>query len=100
MVSAPREKGLGDTCAVRCADESFAYVVVDGTSLSIVDRRGTKEIGALGGMLNRGRGVKVISAIAFSRDGELLGGSAFFGNTVVWDLRRLRRTLAEMNLDW
>ena len=38
--------------------------------------------------------------IASSRDGELLAGAQYGGPTTVWDLPKLRRTLAELKLDW
>ncbi len=41
-----------------------------------------------------------IRCISFSRDGALLAGAAYENATIVWDLNRLRRTLADMNLDW
>jgi eukaryotic-like serine/threonine-protein kinase len=41
-----------------------------------------------------------IRCISFSRDGGLLAGAAYVSPTIVWDLDRLRRTLADMNLDW
>ena len=41
-----------------------------------------------------------IRSISFSRDGRLLAGAAYGSATVVWDLSLLRRTLADMNLDW
>jgi WD40 repeat protein len=45
-------------------------------------------------------GTGQIRGIAFSRDGELLAGAAYVAPTIVWDLNLLRRTLADMNLDW
>jgi WD40 repeat protein len=41
-----------------------------------------------------------IRGLSFSHDGQLLAGAAYGSNTVVWDLRRLRRALADMHLDW
>jgi eukaryotic-like serine/threonine-protein kinase len=38
--------------------------------------------------------------ISFSRDGELLAGAQYGGPTMVWDLTELRKTLAELKLDW
>jgi WD40 repeat protein len=45
-------------------------------------------------------GTGQIRGISFSRDGQLLAGAAYMNSTIVWDLSRVRRTLADMNLDW
>ncbi len=45
-------------------------------------------------------GTGQIRTISFSRDVQLLAGSAYISPTIVWDLSLVRRTLAEMNLDW
>jgi WD40 repeat protein len=45
-------------------------------------------------------GTGQIRCVTFSRDGQLLAGAAYVAPTIVWDLNRLRRTLADMNLDW
>src|SRR5262249_59501652 len=47
----------------------------------------------------RGGAVQV-RCLSFSRDGELLAVAAYAADTLVWDLPRLRRRLAEMGLDW
>ena len=38
--------------------------------------------------------------IRFSRDGELLAGAQHGGPTTAWNLTELRKTLAELKLDW
>jgi WD40 repeat protein/tRNA A-37 threonylcarbamoyl transferase component Bud32 len=43
-------------------------------------------------------GTGQIRGISFSRDGCLLAGAAYFASTIVWDLPRLRQTLAELNV--
>jgi WD40 repeat protein len=45
-------------------------------------------------------GTGQIRGLCFSRDGQLLAGAAYVSPTIVWDLAALRRSLAEMNLDW
>jgi eukaryotic-like serine/threonine-protein kinase len=45
-------------------------------------------------------GTGQIRGISFSRDGELLSTAAYASHTIVWNLRRLRGALREMNLDW
>jgi WD40 repeat protein len=40
-------------------------------------------------------------SVAFSHDGQLLAGAGYLSaTTVVWDLAAMRRSLAELNLDW
>lgn len=60
------------TCE-RAAGMPFVYVPVDGTSLSVVDRAGTKDLGRLGSDRGYGRGLKVIDALAVAPDGVPLG---------------------------
>jgi WD40 repeat protein len=45
-------------------------------------------------------GTGQIRGVSFSRDGQLLAGGAYVNRTVVWDLSLVRRTLADLNLDW
>jgi WD40 repeat protein len=45
-------------------------------------------------------GTGQVRGLCFSHDGQLLAGAAYFAPTIVWDLTALRRSLAEMNLDW
>jgi WD40 repeat protein/tRNA A-37 threonylcarbamoyl transferase component Bud32 len=45
-------------------------------------------------------GTGQIRGLSFSRDGQLLAGSAYVNPPIVWDLAGLRRSLAEMGLDW
>jgi len=58
--------------AFRAADRS-CFVVVDGTSLSLTDRKGRKDFGSIGPREFPTRGVKVIDALAVSRTGLPLG---------------------------
>lgn len=63
---------MGDATARRAAAESFAYVVIDGASITLTDREQTKGFGRVG---NRDslRGLKVINALGLSRQGVPLG---------------------------
>jgi WD40 repeat protein len=45
-------------------------------------------------------GTGQIRSVSFSHDGQLLAGAAYAAPTIVWDLAHLRRSLAEMDLDW
>ena len=67
------ERGVGETLAIRCAKEERIFVAVDGSSLSFVDRTGTRGLGAIGTYAAGALGLKVISALALSCDGVPLG---------------------------
>ena len=67
------EEGLGRTVAARCASEGRILVAVDGSSLSFVDREGTRGLGAIGSYAAGGLGLKVISALALNSSGVPLG---------------------------
>ena len=53
------ERGVGRTVAARCASERRILVAVDGSSLSFVDREGTRGLGAIGSDAAGGLGLKV-----------------------------------------
>jgi hypothetical protein len=48
--------------ARRVADTAYAFVALDGTSLSLVDRKRAKDFGAVGSYTEGGRGLKIIHA--------------------------------------
>jgi hypothetical protein len=64
---------LGETAAARAAAEPFAFVAIDGSSLSLVDRTGRKGFGSVGSLKEGGSGLKVISALGISPEGVPLG---------------------------
>jgi hypothetical protein len=53
----------------RCAAHPYVFVPIDGTSLSLVDHGGAKDFGSIGSHKGRGRGLKVIDAMAVSPEG-------------------------------
>jgi hypothetical protein len=57
----------------RCEALEFAYVSVDGTSITLTDRAGTKDFGAVGSTAQGNRGVKVVHAYAIAPNGMPLG---------------------------
>jgi hypothetical protein len=63
---------MGDATAMRAAAETFAFVAVDGASITLTDREQTKDFGRVG---NRDsvRGLKVINALGLSPQGVPLG---------------------------
>jgi Transposase DNA-binding/Transposase Tn5 dimerisation domain len=60
-------------CVDRCDGSEFAFVPVDGTSISVADHEQTKDFGAIGTYKQRGRGLKVIDAIAVTPAGVPVG---------------------------
>jgi hypothetical protein len=77
-------------CAERCKGESFVFVPVDGSSLSITDPDLLKEgIGPVGTRNKKGRGLEVMNAIAVGPDGVPLGmcGQVFWARSEQKDKR-------------
>jgi len=60
-------------CARRAAGAEFVFVAVDGTSLSLVDKKQAKGLGHVGSVSHGVRGLKVMSALAVTRAGTPLG---------------------------
>src|SRR5687768_14479267 len=59
---------LGNASALRASAESFAYVAVDGASITLTDRRQAKDFGRVGSWEGH-RGLKVINALGLSPKG-------------------------------
>lgn len=55
--------------AEECASENRVLVPVDGSSVTLVDRDGVKDFGAIGDYAHGARGIKVISALALTESG-------------------------------
>src|SRR5687767_14599121 len=68
--------GVYAACAQRCAELPFVYCAVDGTSLTLTDRRREKDFGSVGSHAEGARGLKVINAMVLSPEGVPLGISA------------------------
>ncbi len=62
----------GQACALRAADFPTVLIPLDGSCLSLPDPHGRKRFGRLGSR-QKGRGLKVISALAVAPDGTPLG---------------------------
>jgi hypothetical protein len=60
------EDVTGEACAGRCASEEFVLCAVDGSSVTVTDLEGDKDLGSIGTRKQGARGVKVISALAIS----------------------------------
>jgi WD40 repeat protein len=75
----------------------------DGRYLASASDRGTIILwdgGSFARVVTLRGGTGLIRSLSFSHDGRFLAGAAYGGPTIIWDLPRLRRRLAEMNLDW
>src|SRR5439155_4442190 len=69
-------EAMFEACARRCGGEEFIYCPVDGTSLTVVDREGSKDFGPIGSRAAGKRGLKVMNAMVLSKDGVALGVSS------------------------
>lgn len=66
-------ESLGNATALRAAKHDVVFVSVDGSSLSLTDRTGKKGFGRVGSTKQEGRGLKVVSSLAFDAAGVTLG---------------------------
>lgn len=69
----PLVDAMGRSCAARSATQPFAFVPVDGTSLTIVDHAQVKGFGRIGTYWQLARGLKVLTALAIDPSGAPLG---------------------------
>jgi hypothetical protein len=63
-------------CAKRSAGEDYVFCPVDGTSLTLADRDGSKGFGPIGVRSRRGRGLKVMNTLVLTSQGVPLGISS------------------------
>jgi hypothetical protein len=66
-----------EATAVQCAKLARVYVAIDGSSLSLVDRAGRREVGQIGNWSARGRGLQTMLALAIATDGVPVGVADF-----------------------
>jgi hypothetical protein len=66
-------KAAAGATVLRGAEERLVFVPIDGTSVHIVDRKRTTDLGLVGTFSNDGRGLNVVTALAVSEDGTTLG---------------------------
>jgi len=59
--------------ARRCAEEPFAFVPIDQSSLTITDMLCAKQLGSVGYGANKSRGIQVMTALVVSPDGTPQG---------------------------
>jgi hypothetical protein len=72
----PIAHAMGVAAARRCAVEPYAFVAVDGSSITLTDRARNKDFGAVGSYTLGARGMKVVCALAISPQGIPLGLSS------------------------
>jgi len=66
-------EAMGRAAAVRCASFDRVFVVVDGSSVTLTDKAGDKDFGAIGTFTLGARGLKVLTALAVAPDGAPVG---------------------------
>lgn len=64
---------VGMACARACRGHKRVLVALDGTSLSLTDRDGSKGFGSVGARSRGGRGLKVMNTLAMTEAGVVLG---------------------------
>jgi hypothetical protein len=64
---------LAEATVRAAGDAEWMYAIVDGSSLSIVDRTKTKGFGSIGKQVLPTRGIKVIDTLGVAEDGTPLG---------------------------
>jgi len=79
---------MARSVAARIVEAEMAYVVVDGSSLTLADPRGRKDFGQVGNHHKGARGLKVITAYVVEPSGVPMGilGQKFWAR-----LKRMRR---------
>lgn len=86
-------RAVVESSARKAAALDVAYVVIDGSSVSLADHAGTKDFGSVGRRRLGARGLKVISSLVLDDKGTVVGAGAFRwwarGDAV--DKRRYRR---------
>jgi hypothetical protein len=64
---------MASACVARSEKERFVFVPLDGSSVSVVDRRRRTDLGVVGAYGRTGRGLQVVTALAVSAGGTTLG---------------------------
>jgi hypothetical protein len=65
--------GMCDATARQCAEHPKVYVAVDGSSLSLTDRKDSRGVGGVGAWKDHGKGLQVVTALALDAQGVPLG---------------------------
>jgi WD40 repeat protein/Tfp pilus assembly protein PilF len=94
-MSIPLERTTAPAGLAFSDDGRILAVVRTMTEILLADSRDLRELARL-----QSRDPMLLSSLRFSPDGGSLVAGATAGYLLVWDLRRIRARLAEMNLDW
>jgi Transposase DNA-binding/Transposase DDE domain len=90
--------GLGEHTAQECVGHGRMYIPIDGSSLSLTDRKQSRGVGGVGAWKDFGRGLHVVTALAVDDQGVPLGvlGQTWWARTQRSPQRRCsRRKLAQ-----
>jgi hypothetical protein len=71
--SAPLIAAMCEATIARCSPKDWVFIAVDGSSLSLTDRRRRRELGGVGNWSVGARGLDVVSALACTPDGTPIG---------------------------
>lgn len=91
-------RAMSAATARRCTVYDRVYVPIDGSSLSLQDHQGRRDVGGVGSWNNGGRGLQVVTALALDPEGTPIGVCAqtWWARPYVANLRRNdRRKLPE-----
>jgi hypothetical protein len=66
-------KAMAAATAKRASEQSFAFVALDGSSITLTDRVGSKDFGSVGTLSAGARGLKVVNGLACNPNGAPLG---------------------------
>jgi WD40 repeat protein/tRNA A-37 threonylcarbamoyl transferase component Bud32 len=94
-MSIPLERTTPASQSAFSDDGRMFAVLRTMTEILLLDPRDLREVARL-----QSREPMILSCLRFSADGSLLAAGTAAGYFHVWDLRRIRARLAEMNLDW
>ena len=64
---------MGQASAERSIGEAFVFVPIDGSSIQVVDRDRSTDLGLVGTYTNNARGLQVVSALSVTAAGTSLG---------------------------
>jgi hypothetical protein len=64
---------MGRASVERSVEEDFVFVPIDGSSIQVVDRDRSTDLGLVGTYSNNARGLQVVSALTVSASGTSLG---------------------------
>ncbi len=76
VASEPIIAAMCEVAVAQCATETWVFVAIDGSSLSLTDHKKRRQLGGIGTWSAGGRGLLVVSALACTLDGTPIGLAA------------------------